>query len=381
MIFLKKIITVLFLFLSITSCVDKYWPEVDKYEYVLVVDGMLTNGINPINVKLSFSSPVNDKEIIPTTNCELYITDENQIETHLIETEPGTYIAYDSSFRGQIGSSYQLYINLPNGKKYESDICFLKSPSPIDSVYGLEETHTDIYYNKNLSGIQYYIDNHPNNTNDTNNYLWRLTQTFKYEACFTLDYTWEGEIIPYPNPDSLRTCWYTGPVSDIFIFSTKHYDKTEIKKFPLAYISTESKALSIRYSLLVRQLSISEDAFNFFTTLEQQNIEQGNLYSEQPIQVRGNINNINNIDEPVLGYFIVAGVTEKRIFTDRPKLPFYYYVCYPDYDLRGLRFVHSRYWPIYLTQDEVAMALAERLSCFDCREEGGLLTPPDFWEE
>jgi len=68
-----------------------------------------------------------------------------------------------------------------------------------------------------------------------------LTQTFKYEAAFTLDYTWEGEFIPYPNPDSLRTCWYTGQISDIYVFSTKYFGNSEIKKFPLVYVSTESK--------------------------------------------------------------------------------------------------------------------------------------------
>jgi len=38
--------------------------------------------------------------------------------------------------------------------------------------------------------------------------------------------------------------------------------------------------------------------------------------------VRGNVNNIADIEEPVLGYFMVAGVSEKRIYTDRPKLLF-----------------------------------------------------------
>ena len=382
MTYLNKIITVLLLFLSATSCVEKYWPVVDKYEHVLVVDGMLTNGIVPIYIELSYSSPINDLEIIPACDGELYITDENQIEIPIIESEPGTYIAMDSSFRGQIGSSYQLHINMPNGKKYLSDVCRLTTSSPIDSVYGLKEIHKEENTNETLYGIQYYIDNHSPNINDTCYYLWRLTQTFKYEAPLTLDYTWEGEYIPYSNPDSLRTCWYTGQISDNVVFLTKNYGNSEIKKFPLVYVSTVSKALSIRYSLLIRKLSISEDAFDFYITLEQQNIEQGNLYSEQPIQVRGNVSNIADIEEPVLGYFMVAGVSEKRIYTDRPSLPFFYYICYPDFEeMRWIRFIPQSRWPIYLTQTEFGLAMGTRSMCFDCREEGGSLTPPDFWKE
>ena len=368
--------------IGITSCMEKYWPLVDKYEHVLVVDGMLTNGVEPVYIELSYSSPINDLEMIPAIDGELYITDENQIETPLIESEPGTYIAMDSSFRGHIGSSYQLHINMPNGKKYLSEVCRLATPSPIDSVYGFKERHKAKNSNKTLFGIQYYIDNHSPNINDTCYYLWRLTQTFKYEAAFTLDYTWEGEFIPYPNPDSLRTCWYTGQISDIYVFSTKYFGNSEIKKFPLVYVSTESKSLSIRYSLLIKQLSISKDAFDFYITLEQQNIEQGSLYSEQPIQVRGNVNNIADIEEPVLGYFMVAGVSEKRIYTDRPKLLFFYYICQPDFEsMPWIRFIPESHWPIYLTQTEYGLAMGRRLMCFDCRDEGGSLTPPDFWEE
>jgi len=90
---------------------------------------MLTNGVEPVYIELSYSSPINDLEMIPAIDGELYITDENQIETPLIESEPGTYIAMDSSFRGHIGSSYQLHINMPNGKKYLSEVCRLATPS------------------------------------------------------------------------------------------------------------------------------------------------------------------------------------------------------------------------------------------------------------
>lgn len=369
--------------MSISSCVDEYWPNVDKYDSVLVVDGLLTNGNEPVFIQLSYSSSINKQEMIPASGGELYITDDDQAETLLIETEPGLYIASDSSFRGQVGSSYQLHISMPNGRNYISDVCSLATPSPIDSVYWLNENHDDVNSNKVLSGIQFYIDNHTTNLVDPSYYMWKLTYTFKYEADFTIDYTWEGEFIPYPNPDSLRTCWFTRQPSEFFLSSTKYYNRPEITKFPLNYVSTESKAISIRYSLLVKQLSISKEAFDFFNTLQQQNIEQGDLYSKQPIQIRGNVDNVNDVEEPVLGYFIVAGVTEKRIYVNRPSLLFYYYICQPDFEsMSWIKFVPPSRWPLYIT--EVAggwKAMGSRMACFDCRYEGGSLTPPAFWEE
>ena len=380
---MSRISIVLFLIISISSCVDKYLPEIDEYENRLVVDGLLTNGDEPIIVKLSLSSSVNNSESVPVTGGELYITDQDQLETQLIETDPGTYKVLDSTFRGQVGSSYQLHIVLPDGRSFESDICELNAPSPIDSVYGLVESQELLNYNHPIYGIQFYIDNHSDN-HDTCYYLWNLTKTFEYRASFTLDYTWEGEFIPFPNPDSLRTCWLTAPVRNIFTFSTKNLDKPVIKGFPFNYVSTQTKELSIKYSLMVKQLSISEEAFVFWDAIRQLHIDQGNLYSQQPIQIRGNVKNINSDEETVLGYFTVAGITEKRIFLTRQELPYYYDICDPDFE--GVAWLYYQMfpedWPINVVDiPGKGRALAHNESCFDCRLEGGSLTPPDFWEE
>jgi hypothetical protein len=168
---------------GITSCIDKYWPNVDKYEHVLVVDGLLNNGDNPVLVKLSYSSSINTQLVEPVTGAELYITDEQQMETPLIESEPGTYVAADSTFRGVVGKSYQLHIHT-NGQEYVSNLCNLPAPSPIDSIYSIRETHASDVYNETVYGIQFYIDNHSDYINDTSYYIWRLTETYKYMAAF-----------------------------------------------------------------------------------------------------------------------------------------------------------------------------------------------------
>ncbi|MBC8320082.1 MAG: DUF4249 domain-containing protein [Bacteroidetes bacterium] len=377
---IKNIIAILFLLFSITSCVEKYWPDITKYENILVVDGMLTNGDEPVVVKLSVSSAINNLELTPVSGGELYITDEDQIKTYLIEMEPGTYQVHDSFFRGNVGNSYQLHILLPNGRNYISDICRLTSPSPIDSLYGLLESPEYISDKKEKHGYQFYIDNH-SNTADTCYYLWKLSHTYEYKSTFDIDYIWDGAIIPYPDPDSLRTCWRTTNVNEIFTYSTEYLDPPVIINFPLNFISTKTKMLSIKYSLLVKQLSISEDAFNFWDALRQQDIEQGNLYSQQPIQIVGNIHNVNNANEPVLGYFTIAGVTEKRIFVRRPGLRFYYDICEPDFEaLAYINFSNPEFWPIYLTIiPDRGLAGAAQEVCFDCRLEGGNIIPPDFW--
>ena len=378
---MKKTIIILFILFIISSCVEKYWPEMTKYENVLVVDGVLTNGDELCEVRLSYSSSVDNEKLIPINDAELYITDEHNIEIQLVETDDGVYQVSDTLFRGQIGNSYQLHIALANGRNYISDMNILTAQSPIDSIFGVQETHEEINFNHDISGIQFYVNNH-SNISDTCYYLWKLSQTFEYRSTFDIDYLYVGWFMPNPNPDSLRTCWLTSNVDQIFTMATEHLNKPEITDFPLIYISTQTKQLSVRYSLLVKQLSISKTAFNFWDALRQQNIDQGNLYSRQPLQIRGNVKNINDDDETVLGYFTVAGITKKRIYVNRPVMPFYYDICVPNYSL--LLFINwepPSEWPIYIVHiPNSGKAGANTESCFDCRLEGGSLTPPDFWE-
>ena len=372
---------ILMLFFSLISCEEEFQPVLDKYDDQLVVDGLLTNGENPVLVKLSVSSPVYDKKYIPLPNAEVHLTDQDQTIIFLSESEPGTYVAADNSFRGKAGTAYQLHITLPNGKKYLSDECLLKQSIPIDSVYGIAQNPElgDIEYE--YPGLQFYVENHTQTT-DTAYFLWRLEQTYKYRSTFEIDYFWAGEYFPYPKPDSLHTCWITTNVGQIIFASTRYLDPTAVNSFPLHYVSSGTKKLSIRYSLLVKQLNISKEAFNFFNILEQQNLDQGDLWSKQLVEIRGNMHSESNSEEPVLGYFLVAGATEKRIFVDRPEITFYYTECTPDYDLRWVPFEPSSNWPIYI--DDIMFlgwAAAERDACFDCRLDGGEITPPDFWED
>lgn len=379
----RNILFVLVLFGSLMSCVEKYWPNIDKYENLMVVDGLVTNGSDTTVVNLSVSTSMNDSELLPLSGAEVYISDQNSLIFQLVELEIGSYRVTSNDFTPSIGNSYQLHIIHPNGKKYESDICLLTEPSPIDSVYGIIDSYEVANGSHDIVGLQFYVDNHGVN-NDTNNYLWRLSQTYKYRASFSLDYLWEGRMIRVNSPDSLRTCWRTKPVADIFTYSTRHLDNSIIKKYPLNFVSTETKILSIRYSLYVEQLKISNDAFTFWDALMKQSVGQDNLYNQQPFQIRGNVRNIMDDNEVVLGYFTVAGITKKRIFVNRPPgVSFYYSYCEPDFD--GMMMLGNSSpvdWPIFITETaEGGKALAGSDACFDCRMAGGSLTPPDFWEE
>jgi len=379
---IRKLLTISILVFCLTSCVDEFWPDTDKYDSLLVVDGLLTNSSDEVVVRLSYSSPLYDEILKPLNDAEVFFTDENGIIAFLFEEAPGIYKAIDSSFCGQVGISYQLHINPPGGKQYVSDICQIPPPLSIETVYGEDEYPDESNNDYDFPGIQFYVEN-ASNLNDTLYYYWKLYQTYEYRSTFDIDYTWEGELIPNPNATDLRTCWRSSRINNFLFASTEQLVSTSgLNTFPLHFVSTNTKELSIRYSVLVRQLSILKLAFEFYDAIDQQNEEQGSMWSRQPLQIQGNMQNINNPEEHVLGYFIVAGLSEKRIFVNRPNLPFHYYECAPDFEaMQFIQFEPSEMWPIYI--DDImflGLARAESDECFDCRLSGGSLTPPDFWE-
>ena len=210
-----------------------------------------------------------------------------------------------------------------------------------------------------------------------------MEATFKYHADFTIDFFYENlRIQPYDNPTEFKTCWQTVQVNEIFTMNTSNLSKPKVEQLPLAYVRADKREFSVRYSLLLKQLSITKEAYNYWNTLERQIKSQESLYNSQPFQVRGNIINVDNPEEPVLGFFLVAGQTEKRIFLDRPEeLETEFSYCFPpDYDLSTLPFFPRSFWPIYIYEDEMGRKAIGLRECFDCRMFGGTLIEPDFWE-
>ncbi|MCP3927525.1 MAG: DUF4249 domain-containing protein [Bacteroidetes bacterium] len=374
---------VFFLPALLMACEEEFRPQLDEYEKLLVVDGAITNQLGPYTVKLSLSTNVYIHDFEPLQNAEVSILDDAGISEQLSEVEPGIYQSSIEGIQGIIGRKYSIAIHTSNGKSYHSEFEELKEPTSIENVYAEIEYHQDKNYDYDLAGYQFYLDSGAS-PEDSTNFLWKIVQTYEYKTDFLAHLIWDGRLETFPKPDSIHTCWKTDYLDRIFTFNTQFLSEPVISRFPLHYVNTEARQLAIRYSLLVKQYRISDDAYTFWSSLEEQQFSQGALYSKQPFQIKGNVKNSNDSQETVLGYFMTAGLSEKRIFVDRPSIPFNYSFC-----TLGMAefesFVRIAWsdpiiWPLYITQDNVTNQKAwTNQACVDCRKKGGTTTRPDFW--
>lgn len=376
-----QLITLIFL---LNSCVEEYWPDLGtKYENAIVIDGMITNEPGPYFVKLSQSNKVENSVFLPLSGHLVSISDDHGTSEYLQEISPGVYSTDPNGIQGIVGYQYRLQILTPDGKNYQSEYEELIQPLEIDSVYANFE-FKDENKSRISEGYQFYLDTHPS-SDSSNFFIWRLQSTYEYEADFKLRFYYAGTMVQVTNSDSIQTCWKTSKIKEFFTFSTKNLEQKAVNKFPLIFVNTENKELSIRYSLLVKQFSVSERSYQFWNNIREQNSADNDLFARQPFQTKGNIINTDNLKEPVFGYFLVAGSSQKRIFVNRPTPPvhFYYSFCELtewDYQNVGTVYLSSpSEWPIFLTTGPGGSRAYPVQECIDCRLNGGTIEKPSFW--
>jgi len=382
---IKFVIIILLIFLAlIFSCEEEFKPEIYSSSVsLIVVDGMISNLPGPYTVKLSLSSKIENPEYIPLSGFKVFILDDQGQSTNLAENYTGNYVSTDQSFTGIPGRSYKISLFSPDGKTYESDFVMLREPTGIASIdHKVEFTpNKDLIYD--IAGYRFYV-NTELAPSDTNYYLWQLISTYKYTADFNIYWMYDGFLSRIYNSDTLKICYKTDIVPEFFLLNTENINPPVVGNFPLHYVTTETRELMERYSLLVRQYSISKSAYTFWEIIKDQNTNLGNLYSKQPFQVRGNIYNTEFPDEVVLGHFMVAGISEKRIFVDKPGPPvkMRFPVCElheDNYRNFGAIFESPpTSWPVFATVGPEGNALPNQW-CMDCRESGGQVEKPDFW--
>lgn len=313
-----KLSTNIYLFLLVivffSNCVTEFNPPSKGYENLLAVDALLTDDEDGIKVTLSRSTPIDTNAYLPENgaNVQLLSGSGETYQLHQVG-DGGEYTNQEIDAR--VGESYRISIQTRDGKKYESDDVVMINTPEIDSVTFQYEERPAAF----LEGIQIYTNTHDPN-NNTWFYRWEWEESWEFHMPYDSYLIWKDNQIK-EREKRVYKCWKFGESTSIDIASTKRLTQDRIHNFPLLYVSTESDRLSQRYSLLVKQYALSEDSYNYWKELQKVTENLGTLFDPQPSIVFGNIRNVNDPNEIVLGYFDAATVSKQRIFIRRYELP------------------------------------------------------------
>ncbi len=412
-------VAVITMFLSLfftVSCIEEFDIVVkEDYENRLVIEGKITNLPGPYTVKLSISGSINETEFIPVSSAIVKIIDSDGNSETLSEIEDGVYQTAENGIRGMVGRSYKLFVKTSNEKQYESRFEELLAPVGIESLTAnLESPYAKNLYNTDPNtdhddGYQFYVTT-ASSDKDKNYYYWQFDETWEIRSFYKPSRIYD----PYGGPnhtgryytpasiDTLFYCWKSME-NKLFTASTAHLNSSKIINLPLNFVSVHSEMLKYKYSLLLTQYTISENAYNFLNELINQEDGLEGLYTKQPYQIRGNVYNINDNEDAVLGYFIVASTTEgaRLTVTKPPEIRSRWNMnCKGDdfpillgQDLqiklnqgRGPYYLAKVTYTAYggMSGDIPYLKTDETLppvECIDCTSRGGVLTKPDYWDK
>lgn len=363
-------------FLLFAACRQAYEPPViTAPNRFLVVEGIinLTPATRTV-ITLSRTRNLVDTVVTdPVPGASVRIESKAGVIYTLSELPDGRYESQPLSLSAS--DSYRLRITA-NGNEYSSDFVQAKITPPIDSITWRQDKDVTIFASTH------------DPLNNTRYYRWDFTETWQYRAVYEALLGVSGNLIFYRDASNqVYNCWSTAAATQIALGTSIKLAQDVIDRAPVAVIPQNSEKIGIRYSILVRQYALTEDAFKYWEILKKNTEQLGTLFDPQPSQLKGNIRNTANASEPVIGFVSASSVQEKRLFIDNSSLvDWVNIVPGPNCDLIGIpqnatnyliyNYPDTNYAPYFFVTGGIRLAPK---GCLDCTLRGGSNQKPAFW--
>lgn len=368
--------------LTVYSCRDPYRPEINSTNHsYLVVEGVMNAGNRPTTIRLSRTFMLADTARLRyETGAEVMVESRQGDVEILAMREPGQYVS--DNLHLEMDQEYRLHIRTDNGDEFESDFVKPQTAGPIDSIgWKLAGPGLVIYVNAN------------NPSPDSRHYMWDYGETYEIASYYYASLIYDEDDFRvrkrrFPQ-EQVYQCWKYDSSKNIWLGSTANLASNTLFETPVAVFGTGDEKLSVRYSILLRQYALTEEAYSYLSLMKKNTEDIGTIFDPQPSDIRGNIRCVNRPLEPVIGFAMASTVQERRKFISKSEIGNWTYVqyCPPDtvkVEDVVLTFKGGGLMPYDAlppgTEPELASAfLASYPVCVDCRARRGSLQRPAFW--
>lgn len=365
------------------ACIEPYDPPLkDADVRYLVVDGFLNATESSATVRLTRTLPVKSTDPVPSEQgAVVRIEDDGGMSYLLAEISPGTYNGSIST--ADFESTYRLIIQTNDGHQYVSDFIELVETPAVDSIT----------WSVANDGVEFAVTTH-DPSGKSRHFRWEFIETYEYHSTYHSNYILgdNGTVISRPTDQMAKVCWKSNPSTGIMVATTKQLNSAIVSKFPLTLIPFGSIKLTVEYSVLVQQQTLTDEAYDYWLNLEKTTEHLGGLFDPLPSEVPGNIRSITHPGEAVIGFFSGSEVREARRFVKRSELPvniqslYRNPYCALDTILNAeLEFAGpstmlvDAIYPSGAPGGPIGYTTAE-ISCVDCTVRGGSKDKPSFWE-
>ena len=311
--YVKHLILLLGLAIGALSCVDEYTiPQATaiEYEAEVVIEGRILSGEESV-IHLSYTTPLNHEEEAPgILNAQVYIIGQNGYRSEAAEfdLEDDCYVIDTRTLENNTLYAVEATVD---GETYQSDFQPLLTSPEIDEVT----------WKENESSISIFVTTQAEK-DDSRHFMWSFEEDWEFHA--DVDMRGNDKIKPIYNkahyPDLTEThnpylfCWMHDVSRHINLHSSSNLSENLVKDVKLHEISIEDIRISYIYSILVKQWSLTDEAYHYFSTMKQYTEESEGLFTPVLSDLQGNITCLSNPDKRAHGYVLASSVTTKRIF-------------------------------------------------------------------
>lgn len=308
----------------LAACEDYYEPEIEKFPAALVVEGIITDNVDYVTVKLTRSASYNDPSYyygerkatvtIESVSGEVFPT---------IEIDRGVYQT-PSKVETRPGEGYFVKIITAAKLEYRSRIEQMPIATPIKEIYLTDSTLKDVTYNywgepvvKDYAGIVVSIKPEDPN-NDQLGFLYKWNALVNY----TVFSKFLGNEFNY-------FCWKKLSSRQIYVYD--FVNDRYLNELPMGDIHTLSfyalgpslpldssrfepdiqSAYGTSFYYQMQQFTISKEGAKFWRSVKKQSEASGKLFDPVEEQIEGNIYCVNDTSKVAFGYFNAASYSQK----------------------------------------------------------------------
>ncbi|MFZ9662116.1 MAG: DUF4249 domain-containing protein [Chitinophagaceae bacterium] len=352
-------------------------PNTDSDKSILIFEGDILTGDQPVTnfLILSRLNNFDSKFQAFEENAKVTIMDDRGGSWNLEPTLDGKYkntSIYPSD------RSYKFHVETKEGVVYESALEKPLYTPPIDSLT----------YSQGLDDVTIFVHSHDSN-NDSKYFRWSFEETWERHSFYESFYDYvNGQLVERGLENQIYRCWKTVQGAGVVIANTTGLSESRISYLPITKIYEPDDRISVRYSINVRQIALSKEAYEFWNILKKNTETTGSLFDPQPSALPTNISCISDSKKIVIGFVSVTTQAEKRFFIKNSEMNGWTYPlndkdCLlqqrsPGGALYFLSNTYPDFIPISYSNLGNAYSFAKNY-CVDCRVTGGVNVKPDFW--
>ena len=323
----KKItLSIIAVGLWICSCVEPFNLNVESNLRLLTVDATLTDTVD--EQKITITESVNANGIVysfPILKASVEILVNGTEKLTFIEKGLVKY-TLPLDFKLKAGSNYKLFFSKADGTKYESGEEKLVTVPEIVKVH--DEFKIDgIAKGNSFDPANYVYLDIKDPANDQNNYYWTWQLWERQDVCISCE---GGRYLESPPPAQCKVesqhsgtvfdyyckgdCWEIFYNEDLNVFNDIYSNGTDLNNRLIAKIPYYSANGAL---MEIKQQSISPAAYRYLKLLADQVQNTGSLVDTPPAAIVGNIKNMTNPAEAIVGFFMVTSIRSTQYWIDR----------------------------------------------------------------